>query len=246
MDTTIQDLNIELLEEICFKKKDYQFVFSNISLLIKSLKALNKLLKQLETAEDCIYNLPQIEEILNKSESDFILSNVKLSNTQLWCIQRIRTLMISTEFPRSKYIRRLEESLKQLDYSTTDFYEEIIKEQLSVLKSFVEFNKNENYSMDNISEISDMCIYMLDQPSLILPLIEEIIKARLIMEYTIVHEQEIINTCQNYLNIRNKGVEKIDDDDIPVSRINEYLLNSLIVEALLDAIHSHNKSFIQE
>jgi len=208
MDDNIQDLNIELLEEICIKKNDYKFVFDNLPLLIKSLKALNQLLKQLETAEDCIYNLPQIEEILSsliinkivllnpeavtciihcifefskffkdKSESDFISSNVKLSDTQLWCIQRIRTLMISTEFPRSNYIKRLEESLKKLDYSATDFYEEIVNEQLEVLQSYVEFTKNENLSIDNINEILDLCIYMLDQPSLVLPLIEEIIIA---------------------------------------------------------------------
>ncbi|ORX59145.1 hypothetical protein BCR36DRAFT_366331 [Piromyces finnis] len=209
MDVNIQDLNIELLEEICTKKKDYQFVFDNLSTLVKSLKALNQLLMHFETAEDCIYNLPQIEEILSnliinkivllnqeavtciihcifefskffkdKSKSDFILSNVKLSNTQLWCIQRIRTLMISTEFPRTKYIKQLEESIKTLNYSSTDFYEEIINEQLSILKSFVEFNKNENSNIDIINDILDVCVYMLDQTSIILPLVEEIIKAR--------------------------------------------------------------------
>jgi len=61
--------------------------------------------------------------------------------------------MISTEFPRSNYIKRLEESLKKLDYSATDFYEEIVNEQLEVLQSYVEFTKNENLSIVSYSYI---------------------------------------------------------------------------------------------
>jgi len=45
MDDNIQDLNIELLEEICIKKNDYKFVFDNLPLLIKSLKALNQVIE---------------------------------------------------------------------------------------------------------------------------------------------------------------------------------------------------------
>jgi len=66
------------------------------------------------------------------------------------------------------------------------------------------------------------------------------------MEYTIVHEQEIINICQSYLNIYNNKSNDINDHDILASHLNDYLQNSLIVEVLLDAINSKNKSFIQE
>ncbi|ORX59144.1 hypothetical protein BCR36DRAFT_366330 [Piromyces finnis] len=67
------------------------------------------------------------------------------------------------------------------------------------------------------------------------------------MEYTIVHEQEIVNTCQAYLEIRNKSIEgDTNNDEMIVRHINEFLFNSLILEVILDAIKSRNKSLLQE
>ena len=69
--------------------------------------------------------------------------------------------MISTEFPRTKYIRQLEESMKALDYTPTDFYEEIVKEQVSVLKSFISLNKNKNFNIVSIVEFSIILLFYL-------------------------------------------------------------------------------------
>jgi len=305
-DDIIQNLNIELLENVSGKGKDFPYIFRNLPLVIKSLNALIQLLKKLDTADDCIVNLPQVEEILsslitnkilllnpeavscivqclfeyskifkNENKNNDFITNINLSNSQIWCIQRIRTLMISTEFPRTKYIRQLEESMKALEYTPTEFYEEIVKEQVSVLKSYIALNKNEKHSVKNINEILDLCVYMLDSPTLILPLIEELIitsdknltevfivnvvigpknvyhlltkkaKKKLKMEYTIVHEQEIVNTCQRFLSWECQNPEPCDLKE-SLSQLKEHLSNSLLVEILIEAIEQKNENFLQE
>jgi len=82
-------------------------------------------------------------------------------SSQIWCIQRIRTLMISTEFPRTKYIRQLEESMKALEYTPTEFCEEIVKEQVSVLKSYISLNKNEKHNIVSIINHYNIKFYIL-------------------------------------------------------------------------------------
>eukprot|EP00833_Pecoramyces_ruminatium_P001278 jgi/Orpsp1_1/1175310/evm.model.c7180000053378.1 len=279
-DNELQEFNIELLKKICYNGNDFEFVFNNLTTVIKSLNALNKLLKQLESADDCIYNLPQIEEILSnlitnkvlllnpealtsiircifeyskffkdESNSDFILSNVNLSNTQIWCIQRIRTLMITTEFPRSKIIRQIEESMKNLNYTTLEFYKEIVKEQISVLREYIILINTEKHFTENINEVINICTYMLDYPDIILPLIEDIILKRLIMEYTIIHEQEIVNLCQEYINIYFDETLIITQNENLASyklAIKKQISNSLLLEILMDSIKKNQITFIQE
>jgi len=51
--------------------------------------------------------------------------------------------MISTEFPRTKLIKQIEENMKVLNYTSLEFYHEIVKEQISILRDYISLNKNE-------------------------------------------------------------------------------------------------------
>jgi len=65
------------------------------------------------------------------------------------------------------------------------------------------------------------------------------------MEYTIVHEQEIVNTCQKFLSWECQNPE-LNDIKESLSQLKEQLSNSLLVEVLLEAIAQKNECFLQE
>lgn len=43
-DNELQEFNIELLKKICYNGNDFEFVFNNLTTVIKSLNALNKVI----------------------------------------------------------------------------------------------------------------------------------------------------------------------------------------------------------
>jgi len=64
------------------------------------------------------------------------------------------------------------------------------------------------------------------------------------MEYTIVHEQEIVNTCQKVLSWNSNQ----DHNDINknVSVLKEQISNSLLIEVLIESIECGNDHVLQE